>query len=71
MNKQRKAKKNKKAKYKVQNWAQYNQSLIDRGSLTIWITPEVLDGWQDKRPTQRGAQFEYSDLAIEALLTLK
>lgn len=71
MTKQRKANKNKKASYKVKNWAQYNQSLINRGSLTIWITPEVLDNWEDQRPAQRGAQFEYSDLAIEALLALK
>lgn len=71
MNKQRKAKKNKKAKYKVKNWSQYNQSLINRGSLTIWITPEVIEGWKDQRPAQRGAQFEYSDSAIEALLSLK
>lgn len=72
MSKQPKANKKKnKAKYKVKNWAQYNQSLIERGSLTIWITPEVLDGWKDKRPAQRGAQFKYSQLAIEALLTLK
>jgi len=39
--------------------------------LTIWITPEVLEGWRDQRPAQRGAQFTYSDLAIEALLALK
>lgn len=71
MNKQRKANKNKKAKYKVKNWSQYNQSLINRGSLTIWITPEVIEAWKDQRPAQRGAQFEYSDLAIEALLALK
>jgi hypothetical protein len=71
MTKQPKANKNKKAAYKVKNWAQYNQSLINRGSLTIWITPEVLESWKDQRPAQRGAQFAYSDLAIEALLTLK
>jgi len=61
----------KKTKYKVRNWAEYNQSLINRGSLTLWITPEVIASWKDQRPKQRGAQFEYSDLAIETLLTLK
>ncbi len=70
MSKQQKADK-KKTVYKVKNWAQYNRSLINRGSLTIWITPEVLEGWRDQRPAQRGAQFTYSDLAIEALLALK
>ena len=71
MGKQQKAKKKNKTKYKVKNWTQYNKSLVERGSLTIWITPEVIEGWQDNRPAQRGAQYQYSDLAIEALLTLK
>ena len=65
------SKKRQKIKYKVTNWTSYNQSLIERGSLTIWITPEVLAAWKDKRPAQRGGQFKYSELAIEALLTLK
>jgi len=65
------SKKGKKTTYKVRNWSAYNQGLIERGSLTIWITPEVLAAWKDKRPAQRGGQFEYSELAIEALLTLK
>ena len=65
------SKKGQKTRYKVRNWSGYNQSLIARGSLTIWITPEVLEAWRDKRPAQRGGQFQYSQLAIEALLTLK
>lgn len=60
-----------KTTYKVTNWSEYNQSLVDRGSLTIWITPEILKAWKDERPAQRGGQFQYSDVAIEAVLTLK
>jgi hypothetical protein len=61
------------ARYRLSNWAAYNDSLVQRGSLTVWISDEVLDGW---RPTpngrrQRGGQVEYSDRAIECLLTLK
>lgn len=69
MSKRRKA--SKRAKYKVKNWAAYNQSLVERGSLTLWISSEVVSGWSDQRPAQRGAQFEFSDMAIEALLSLK
>lgn len=61
----------KKSTYKVNNWADYNQSLVNRGSLTIWINEELLNSWQDSRPPQRGAQYDYSDQAIEALLTLQ
>lgn len=59
------------ATYKVTNWSEYNQSLIERGSLTIWNTPEVIEAWKDQRVAQRGGQYEYSDIAIEAMLTLK
>jgi hypothetical protein len=45
--------------------------LVQRGSLTIWISEEALAAWAYQGPRQRGAQFEYSDQAIEAVLTLK
>jgi hypothetical protein len=62
-----------KVTYRVRNWASYNASLRQRGSLTVWISQEVIDGWKP-RPQgrrQRGGQVEYSDRAIECLLTLK
>lgn len=62
-----------KTSYRVSNWAAYNDSLIQRGSITVWISEEVIEGWkprpQGRRP--RGGQVEYSDRAIECLLTLK
>ena len=57
--------------YRVSNWSTYNQALIDRGSLTVWLSEEALSGWHYQGPTQRGAQFFYSDLAIETTLTLR
>src|SRR3990172_7039298 len=59
--------------YRVSNWAVYNDSLVQRGSITVWISEEVIEGW---RPTpsgrrQRGGQVEYSERAIECMLTLK
>ncbi len=30
----------KKPRYKTENWKQYNQSLIKRGSLTFWVDEE-------------------------------
>lgn len=69
--KKKKKTKKKKTNYKVKNWSEYNESLVSRGSLTIWITPEVMANWKDQRPAQRGGQYEYSDVAIECLLTLR
>jgi hypothetical protein len=45
--------------------------LVQRGALTIWISEEALAAWGYQGPRQRGAQFDYSDQAIEAMLTLK
>jgi hypothetical protein len=61
----------KKAVYRVRNWTQYNDALVRRGSLTLWLGQDILDAWHYQGPPQQGAQFEYSDNAIECLLTLR
>jgi IS5 family transposase len=59
-------------RYRVRNWKDYNQALIRRGSLTVWIEEATLHAWcQNMRDGQVGAPTTYSDLAIQALLTLK
>ena len=62
-----------KAQYRVRNWAKYNQSLVQRGSLTFWIGEDVLDAWKPKLVGQRprGAPQEYTDTAIECMLVLR
>ncbi len=57
--------------YHIRNWSAYDRALVQRGSLTIWISEEALATWAYQGPRQRGAQFDYSDQAIEAMLTLK
>ena len=58
--------------YRIRNWSQYNEALVNRGSLTLWVEAGVLDSWKNTTKTgQRGASKQYSDLAIETLLTLK
>src|SRR4051812_20616309 len=60
-----------KSTYRIRNWNEYNDALVRRGSLTLWVDQEMLQAWRYQGPTQWGAQFEYSDLAIECLLTLR
>ena len=60
-----------KMKFRVKNWAEYDAGLRRRGSLTLWVTPEVLDGWQAVRRTTPGGQSVYSELAIEAGIMLR
>jgi len=37
-----------KTRYRVTNWATYNQALVDRGSLGLWISPEAISSWNAK-----------------------
>jgi Transposase DDE domain len=57
--------------YRICNWGQYNEALVDRGSLTLWVDQATLKAWRYQGPAQQGAQFRYSDLAIQCVLTLR
>ena len=43
----------KKPAYRLRNWSQYNQALVERGSLTVWFDEDVLDQWYYQGPQQR------------------
>ena len=60
-----------KTKYRVRNWPAYDRSLVARGDLTVWITPDALDAWHPAPTGRRGAQRKFSDFAIETALTLR
>ncbi|MDP5221090.1 IS5 family transposase, partial [Ruegeria sp. 2205SS24-7] len=60
-----------KARYRVTNWSAYNESLRQRGDVTIWISDEVAQNWSSPRRKTRGGQPRYTDLAIEICLTLR
>ena len=61
----------KKAVYRIRNWAAYSKALVRRGSLTVWVDEAALAAWGYDGPNQWGAQFRYSDLAVQCLLTLR
>src|SRR4051794_7207717 len=54
-----------KARYRVKNWQEYDQALQERGSLTIWFTPEAVAAWHASPTGKRGRSHYYSDVAIE------
>lgn len=67
--KQKKSNKSKnKKKYKVRNWREYNESLVKRGMLDVYVDEFVLEDWYAKPNGKRGAQPVYSDLAIQLTL---
>ncbi len=57
--------------YRVRNWAAYDQALKQRGNVTLWFSTDAVQAWRYQGPAQRGAQFVYSDVAIETALTLR
>ncbi len=59
-----------KKRYRVTNWSRYNESLRQRGDVTVWLSPEVEAEWRAERRKTRGGQPVYSDLAITVCLTL-
>ncbi|BBC24413.1 IS5 family transposase [Pseudanabaena sp. ABRG5-3] len=61
-----------KEKYQVRNWAEYNAGLKQRGSLTFWISEEVIESWLNQTLSgKRGASNDYSDIAIATFITVK
>src|SRR4051812_23539765 len=60
-----------KQKRKVTNWREYDASLRQRGSLTVWFTEEAVQAWQAEPRTTRGGPPDYSPLAILTALTLR
>src|SRR3954452_24120418 len=60
-----------KQKHKVMNWREYDASLRQRGSLTVWFTDEAVATWNAEPRTTRGGQRSYSPLAILTALTLR
>ena len=60
-----------KTKYRVTNWAEYDQVLVKRGDITLWISPNAIKAWTAKPSGRRGAPRKYTDLAIETALTLR
>lgn len=61
-----------KSSYKITNWRKYNESLVERGSITFWFSDDVIDQWEHANDTPKvGHPFVYSDTAIECLLTLR
>ena len=60
-----------KTKYRIRNWSTYDRSLVQRGNITLWFTPDAIAAWTPATTGKRGAQAKYSDLAIEVALTVR
>lgn len=58
--------------YKVKNWSAYNESLVNRGDITVWFDEELIENWQHANDKPKvGRPFVYSDDAMMFALMLK
>ena len=71
MPKQTKPSSRPKTLYRVKNWSEYEKALVQRGSITFWLSDDFEQVWLYAGEKQRGSQFEYSEKAIEIMLTIK
>jgi hypothetical protein len=60
-----------KTKYRVNNWAEYDQTFVQRGDITLWISKDAISSWKPAPTGLRGGQKKFSDHAIETALTLR
>ena len=61
-----------KGTYKITNWRKYNESLVQRGSITFWFSDDVVAQWHHRNPRSKvGHPFVYSDTAVQCLLVLR
>lgn len=71
MPKHKKTQSRPKTLYRVKNWSEYDKALVQRGSLTFWLSDDFEKAWLYVGEKQRGSQFDYSDQAILLMLTVK
>jgi len=61
-----------KQQYRILNWKEYNQALINRGSLSIWLDESVVSEWYNQEKNgKKGANNYYSDRAISCGLIIR
>lgn len=61
-----------KTNYRIRNWKEYDTALKQRGSITFWVSEEVIEQWNNTQKTgKRGASNDYSDVAIATMATVK
>lgn len=62
----------KKQRYKITNWSAFNEALVNRGSLTLWIEDSQVECWhKPERSGYRGSPMTYSDAAIQCGLMIR
>ena len=62
---------NHKTRYRVWNWTEYEQELVSKGDVTVWLSPAPVAAWSPSRDGRPEGQRKFSDLGIETALTMR
>jgi hypothetical protein len=54
-----------KTKYRVSNWIECDRALVQRGSITLWISEDAVASWKPAPSGLRGGKNKFSDHVIE------
>lgn len=57
-----------KKKYKIRNWRKYNDALVRRGMLDVYVVESAIDDWYAKPTNRPGAKTIYSNSTIKLVL---
>ncbi len=60
-----------KSPYRIRNWPEYEEGLRRRGDLTIWFSDDAIKSWRAPTSGRPGGQRIYTNIAIEAALTIR
>src|SRR5581483_4813193 len=64
--------KKKKTAYRITNWHDYNEALVSRGAITVWLGDDAVSSWYGTTKTGKAGHPKlYSDIAIRAALTIQ
>jgi hypothetical protein len=63
----------KKMKYKVTNWAEYNEALRQRGDISVWMSEEAINNWHETKESDsgRGRPKTHADIAVQVCLLFR
>ena len=47
------------ASYRICNWQEYDGAVKQRGSITFWVSEEVIQQWRNEQKTGRKGASDY------------
>lgn len=53
------------------DWSKYNRTLVNRGNINLWVTPQALENWAAKKEKKNGHPFVYGNELIKGMCYIR